>query len=383
MSSNPMSSNPMPPKAMPPKSKKKWLLYLLVIFIALGLAWFFLGGEKKEVFQTVDVTRGNLDKLVMATGKLDAVRKVDVGAQVSGQLQSLYVKEGDQVKKGDLLAVIDPKKAQNDVTESQETLHELEANLSQAQAELKLAQVTYQRHVSLAKLQAVAQQDLDKAKTDVEVKKAQVATYQAQIKRSKATLDTAKTNLNYTQITAPMDGIVTFIKTLEGQTVIAAQEAPTILTLADLDTMLVKAEVSEADVIYLEPGQPVSFTVLGAPDKKFTGKLKDILPTPEKINDAIFYYARFEVPNPQHLLKLQMTAQVKIELDSHQNVLLLPLSALGDEISPLSYEIEVLKEGKAEKKKIEIGSRNDVQVEILKGVDEGEKVIVGHSDTEN
>ncbi|WP_272680665.1 macrolide transporter subunit MacA [Providencia sp. PROV129] len=365
------------------KPKKKWPIYLVILIVVVSAAAFLFKGEKEEVFQTVDVTRGDLDKQVLATGKLDAVRKVDVGAQVSGQLQTLYVKEGDYVKKGDLLAVIDPKKAQNDVTESEATTRELEANLSLAQAELKLAQLTYQRHLSLAKLQAVAQQELDKARTDVDVKKAQVATYQAQIKRNQATLDTAKTNLKYTQITAPMDGIVTFIKTLQGQTVIAAQEAPTILTLADLDTMLVKAEVSEADVIYLEPGQEASFTVLGAPDKKFSGQLKDILPTPEKINDAIFYYARFEVPNPQHLLKLQMTAQVKIDLDSRKDVLILPLSALGDEVSPQVYDVEVLEGQKAEKKQIEIGSRNDVSVEVVKGLNEGDKVIIGHSGSES
>ncbi|EMI5491990.1 macrolide transporter subunit MacA [Providencia stuartii] len=358
-------------------SRKKWLVSILVIFLALGAALFFFGGEKKEVYQTVAVTRGDLDKQVQATGKLDAVRKVDVGAQVSGQLQTLYVKEGDKVKRGDLLAVIDPQKAQNDVTEAQETIHELESNLALSKSELRLAEVTYQRQLSLSKLQAVSKQELDQAQTDVEVKKARVATYQAQIKRNQATLDTAKTNLKYTQITAPMDGIVTFIKTLQGQTVIAAQEAPTILTLADMNTMLVKAEVSEADVIYLEPGQAASFTVLGAPDKRFTGVLKDILPTPEKINDAIFYYASFEVPNPQHLLKLQMTAQIKIDLESHKNVLLLPLSALGDEVSPQVYEVEVLNGEKVEKRQVKINSRNDVQVEVVEGLKEGEQVVTG------
>ncbi|EMN4131281.1 MULTISPECIES: macrolide transporter subunit MacA [Providencia] len=359
--------------------KKKWLISLSVILILMVIALLFFGGEQKEVFQTISVTRGDLNKQVQATGKLDAVRKVDVGAQVSGQLQTLYVKEGDNVKKGDLLAVIDPQKAQNDVTESQETIHELESNLALAKAELRLAEVTYQRQLSLSKLQAVSKQDLDKAQTDVEVKKAQVATYQSQIKRNQATLDTAKTNLKYTQITAPMDGIVTFIKTLQGQTVIAAQEAPTILTLADLDTMLVKTEVSEADVIYLKPGQAASFTVLGAPDKRFSGVLKDILPTPEKINDAIFYYARFEVPNPQHLLKLQMTAQVQIDLESHKDVLLLPLSALGTEVSPQVYDVEILNGENAEKRQIKIGSRNDIYVEVIDGLKEGEQVITSRS----
>lgn len=364
-------------------SRKKWFISLAIIVIAIAATFYFFGSEKKETFQTVAVTRGDLNKQVQATGKLDAVRKVDVGAQVSGQLQALYVKEGDQVKKGDLLAVIDPQKAQNDVTESQERNHELEASLSLSKAELKLAEKTYQRQLSLSKLQAVAQQELDKAQTEVEVKKAQVITFQAQIKRNQATLDTAKTNLQYTQITAPMDGIVTFIKTLQGQTVIAAQEAPTILTLADLNTMQVKAEVSEADVIYLKSGQPASFTILGAPDKRFSGELKDIIPTPEKINDAIFYYARFDVPNPQHLLKLQMTAQVKIDLESYKDVLLLPLSALGEEISPQLYDVDVLNNGNVDKHQVKIGNRNDVYAEVLEGLKEGEQVITSRSSAEN
>lgn len=352
---------------------------LLVIFIVAVSAFLLFSEDKKEIYQTVVLTRGDLNKQVQATGKLDAVRKVDVGAQVSGQLQTLYVKEGDKVNKGDLLAVIDPQKAQNDVTESQETTHELEANLALVKAELKLAEITYQRQLSLSKLQAVSKQDLDKAQTDVQVKKAQVATYQAQIKRNQARLDSARTNLQYTNITAPMDGIVTFIKTLQGQTVIAAQEAPTILTLADLNTMLVKAEVSEADVIYLKPGQAASFTVLGAPDKVFSGELKDILPTPEKINDAIFYYARFEVPNPQHILKLQMTAQIKIELESHKDVLMLPLSSLGDEISPQVYEVEVLNGENIEKRQIKVGSRNDISIEVIDGLKEGDLVVTSRS----
>ncbi|MCW2258308.1 macrolide-specific efflux system membrane fusion protein [Providencia alcalifaciens] len=368
---------------MSANSRKKWLISILVILVAIGTAVFFWGEENKEEFQTIAVTRGDLNKQVQATGKLNAVRQVDVGAQVSGQLQTLYVKEGDKVSKSDLLAVIDPQKAQNDVTESQERNHELEANLALAKAELKYAQATYQRQLSLSKLQAVAKQDLDKAQTDVDVKKAQVATFEAQIKRNLATLNTAKTNLTYTQITAPMDGTVTSIKTLQGQTVIAVQQAPTILTLADLNTMMVKAEVSEADVIYLKPGQPASFTVLGAPDKRFSGVLKDILPTPEKINDAIFYYARFEVPNPEHLLKLQMTAQVKIELESHKNVLLLPLSALGNEVSQFVYEVDVLNNENVEKRQIKIGSRNDVYIEVIDGLKEGEKVIISRSNTGN
>ncbi|MGP8588300.1 HlyD family efflux transporter periplasmic adaptor subunit, partial [Salmonella enterica] len=149
--------------------------------------------------------------------------------------------------------------------------------------------VTLTRQQALAKTQAISKQDLDTATTELAVKQAQIGTIDAQIKRNQASLDTAKTNLDYTQIVAPMAGEVTQITTLQGQTVIAAQQAPNILTLADMSTMLVKAQVSEADVIHLKPGQNAWFTVLGDPQTRYEGVLKDILPTPEKVNDAIFY----------------------------------------------------------------------------------------------
>lgn len=357
--------------------KKRGKVVALILIVAVVATYFFWPKEKPPTYQTQTITRGELSKEVSATGKLDAVRQVDVGAQVSGQLQTLFVKEGDVVKKGDLLAIIDPKKAQNDVTEFQETNNELNANLRQAKAELHLAQLTYQRQLKLISSRVISQDELDRAKTEVDVKSARVATYEAQIKKNSASLDTAKTNLQYTRITAPMDGVVTFIKTLEGQTVIAAQEAPTILTLADLDTMLVKAEVSEADVIYLKPDLSASFTVLGAPDKAFNGKLKDILPKPEKINDAIFYYARFEVPNDQHLLRLQMTAQVKILVENKKNILLVPLSALGEEVGVNEYNVDVLVNGKPEKRTVKIGIRTDVSAEVLSGLNENDNVILG------
>ncbi|WP_118986313.1 macrolide transporter subunit MacA [Photorhabdus sp. CRCIA-P01] len=357
------------------RSKRRWVVLLAIVAVIALVLGYFLNRPETIKYQTIPVIKGDLEKNVLATGKLDAVRKVDVGAQVSGQLQNLYVEVGDKVAKGQLLALIDPKPAQNQVKEVEATIKELNADLIDARAQLKLARLTLQRQNNLAKVHAVSLQELDQAKTDVEVKRAKVETLLAQISKNQASLDTAQTNLQYTRITAPMDGIVVNIKTLQGQTVIAAQEAPTILTLADLGTMLVKAEVSEADVIYLKPGQKASFTVLGAPDKNFPGVLKDILPTPEKINDAIFFYARFEVANPQQLLRLQMTAQVKIQLDSYRDVLMIPLSALGKQITPTRYEVDVLNEGKEEKRDVTIGVRNDVNIQILSGLKEHEQVI--------
>ncbi|EKU4728862.1 MULTISPECIES: macrolide transporter subunit MacA [Citrobacter] len=358
------------------KIKKRYFLFAIILIMAVIALWRTLNAPLPQ-YQTLIVRPGDLQQSVLATGKLDALRKVDVGAQVSGQLKTLSVAIGDKVKKDQLLGVIDPEQAQNQIKEVEATLMELRAQRLQAEAEWKLARVTLSRQQQLAKTQAVSQQDLDTAATEMAVKQAQIGAIDAQIKRNQASLDTAKTNLDYTRIVAPMAGEVTQITTLQGQTVIAAQQAPNILTLADMSTMLVKAQVSEADVIHLQPGQKAWFTVLGDPQTRYEGTLKDVLPTPEKVNDAIFYYARFEVPNPKGILRLDMTAQVHIQLTDVKNVLTIPLSALGDPIGNNRYNVRLLRNGETREREVVIGARNDTDVEIVKGLEEGDEVITG------
>ncbi|CAI0763985.1 macrolide transporter subunit MacA [Serratia fonticola] len=364
------------------KSKKRGLLVCAVLVVLAVVAYWHFSHPAPVEFKTVKVAKRDLEQSVLATGQLDAVRKVDVGAQVSGQLESLKVEIGDKVQKGQLLGIIDPEQAQNSIREGEATLQQLQAQLQQALAEQQLAAVTLQRNRELAKAQAVSRQDLDKFTTELAVKKAQVETTRAQIAKNQASLDTAKINLAYTRIEAPMDGDVVQITTLQGQTVIAAQQAPNILTLADMSSMMVKAQVSEADVIHLKPGLKAWFTVLGDPSKRFDGELKDIQPTPEKVNNAIFYYARFEVPNPQGLLRLQMTAQVHIQLAGVSDALVIPLAALGDQIADNRYHISVLKQGKEEKREVTIGIRNNVDVQIVSGLQAGEEVIVSRGGAE-
>ena len=360
------------------KGKRRKVLLLLTVLVLVAGFWLWrqLNAPLPQ-YQTLIVRPADLQQSVLATGKLDALRKVDVGAQVSGQLKTLSVNIGDKVKKDQLLGVIDPEQAQNQIKEVEATLMELRAQRRQADAERRLAQVTLTRQQQLAKTQAVSRQDLDKAITELAVKEAQIGTIDAQIKRNQATLDTAKTNLDYTRIVAPMAGEVTQITTLQGQTVIAAQQAPNILTLADMSTMLVKAQVSEADVIHLKPGQKAWFTVLGDPLTRYEGVLKDILPTPEKVNDAIFYHARFEVPNPKGVLRLEMTAQVHIQLSGVKNVLTVPLSALGDPIGDNRYKVTLLRNGETREREVTIGARNDTYVEVTKGLEAGDEVVTG------
>ncbi|EHD9185248.1 macrolide transporter subunit MacA [Shigella flexneri] len=328
--------------------KKRYVIALVIVIAGLITLWRILNAPV-PTYQTLIVRPGDLQQSVLATGKLDALRKVDVGAQVSGQLKTLSVAIGDKVKKDQLLGVIDPEQAENQIKEVEATLMELRAQRQQAEAELKLARVTYSRQQRLAQTQAVSLQDLDTAATEMAVKQAQIGTIDAQI------------------------------TTLQGQTVIAAQQAPNILTLADMSTMLVKAQVSEADVIHLKPGQKAWFTVLGDPLTRYEGQIKDVLPTPEKVNDAIFYYARFEVPNPNGLLRLDMTAQVHIQLTDVKNVLTIPLSALGDPVGDNRYKVKLLRNGETREREVTIGARNDTDVEIVKGLEAGDEVVIGEA----
>ncbi|VYU65855.1 macrolide transporter subunit MacA [Metakosakonia massiliensis] len=357
------------------KRRKLWLLLAVLVIVALFWLWGRLNAPTPQ-YQTLIIRPGDLQQNVLATGKLDALRKVDVGAQVSGQLKTLSVSIGDKVKKDQLLGVIDPEQAENQIKEVNATLMELRAQRRQAVAEHKLAGVTLARQQALAKTNLVSRQDLDSAATELAVKEAQIGTIDAQIQRNQATLDTAKANLDYTRIVAPMAGEVTEITTLQGQTVIAAQQAPNILTLADMSTMLVKAQVSEADVIHLKPGQKAWFTVLGDPDTRYEGRLKDILPTPEKVNDAIFYYARFEVPNPQGVLRLEMTAQVHIQLSGVKNVLTVPLAALGEPVGNNRYKVRLLRNGEVREREVTLGARNDTDAEVTKGLEAGDEVVI-------
>lgn len=183
--------------------KKRYVIALVIVIAGLITLWRILNAPV-PTYQTLIVRPGDLQQSVLATGKLDALRKVDVGAQVSGQLKTLSVAIGDKVKKDQLLGVIDPKQAENQIKEVEATLMELRAQRQQAEAELKLARVTYSRQQRLAQTKAVSQQDLDTAATEMAVKQAQIGTIDAQIKRNQASLDTAKTNLDYTRIVAPM-----------------------------------------------------------------------------------------------------------------------------------------------------------------------------------
>ncbi|ABE74346.1 efflux RND transporter periplasmic adaptor subunit [Psychrobacter cryohalolentis] len=426
----------------------KWGIIALVI-IALGvLAYKTL--KPKEVtpnYLTATAEIGDIENNVMASGKVKALNTVDVGAQVSGEVTRLFVEVGDEVQKGDLIAQIDQVTQKNSLSNEQASLEQSEAALQSAraeslsrqaglksaqadlasrQAELRQAQADFSRLQGLLAIDAISQQDYDTQRTKVQTAQAAVAnarasidtakaaiattaaninSQQAALRKSQTNVSTAQEDLSYTTIRAPMSGTVVSVTTEQGTTVNANQSAPTIVTLADLSTVRINAQISEADVINVKAGLPVYFNIIGNPDQKYDSILKAIEPAPEKISDtsstdaAIYYVGYIEVPNTERRFRIDMTAQVYIVINQAKDALLIPSAALqpagksnktgnnkkasttavntnGDSAATKA-SVRVLKtDGTVVEQAVTVGINNRVNAEILSGLKKGDEVIL-------
>jgi len=359
----------------------RWLWLAACVAVAGAIGWYRLAGvAPRSEFLTARVLRGSIENTVLAAGTLQPYAYVDVGAQTSGQLKSLHVQLGDKVKKGQLLAEIDPLISASKVAEATATLANLQAQWEGKKAQFELARLQKSRSDDLLRQGAQATSDSEIAQSNYKLAHSALQALEAQIKQARAELETAQVNLGYTRIIAPMDGEVISISALEGQTLNASQQAPTILRIAQLDPMTVWALVPEADVSRLTAGQDVYFTILGRGERRWHGRLRQILPSPQVVGNVVFYNALFEVPNPQRELKVQMTAQVFFVLAQAQDALYVPRSALGKTHSGRAgaHTVRVLGDhGRIETRKVEVGITNAISAQILSGLSEGDTVITG------
>lgn len=274
------------------------------------------------------VQQGDIEDLVTATGSLQPSDYVDVGAQVSGQLEKIYAEVGSVVKKGDLLAEIDSTVYRATVDARRAALKNLQATLLARQSDLQLAEQQLQRQQNLARDSATSEESLQQSQASLRSARAQVASVQAQIEQAESTLRVDETSLKYSQILAPMDGVVVSISLKQGQTINASQSSPTLLRIADLSTMTVQTQVSEADVTRLRPGMPVYFTTLGSRNRRYQGELRKVEPTPTVNNNVVLYNALFDVKNQQRNLLPQMTAQVFFVAAEAHDTLVVPAGAV-------------------------------------------------------
>lgn len=346
---------------------------------ALILYWIvsslFFGGEEIS-YRTAPATRGAIEQTVTALGSLQPKNYVDVGAQVSGQLKTVHVEVGDAVKQGDLLAEIDAKVYETEVAAARARLADLESQLAGAEAELVLARRQYARNLDLAKIDAVSRDVLDTSETSVKTIAARIGSLKAQIEQQKSTVEGGETNLGFTRIYAPIDGTVTSQVALQGQTLNANQTAPTIMTVSDLATMTVEAQVAEADVGKLEAGVPVYFTTLGASDRRWNSVVRQVLPTPEIVNEVVLYTVLVDIVNPDGRLMKDMTAQVFFVLGRSEDTIIVPMSAVS-EVRGSTARVSVMGERGPVEREVEIGLTNRMNAEIVSGIEEGERVVTG------
>ncbi len=373
------------------------LLLVLAALIAGG--WFYRSNATTSdtpSVLTAPVLRGTIEQTVLATGTLKPSRLVAVGAQVSGRITSVDVTLGQKVKAGDQIAQIDSVTQKNQLRTAEAQLAATKAQLKETEANLALARRTLARQQAMVAKNASARTDLDSASAAVDVLLAQIEALNAQIEQSQVAIETAQANVDYTHITAPIDGTVLSVVSQEGQTLNANQSAPTIVILGQLDQMTVKAEISEADVVNIKAGQDVWFNILGAPEQRYEAKLDYVEPAPESIRtdsaidsssttsssstSAIYYNGVFTVPNPEERLRTYMTAQVYIVLGRAENVLTVPFAALGTKDASGAYSLRVrTKSGQIETRKVTVGLTDKVNAEVLSGLSEGERVVTGEA----
>ena len=383
------------------KKYRKYFLGLVSIAILLGGAYLYFKPDAKVYYLTSSAERGDLEVNILAYGKMQASEQIDVGAQVSGQVKNMYVKLGDEVTKGQLLVEIDDLPQQNAVKDSEARLKNMIASQVAKQAQLLNAQINYKRQQNLIKNGATTHNEVDQAEANLKVLEAEVEALTAQIAQAQIALDTAELNLDYTKIIAPIDGVVVATVVKEGQTVNSTQTAPTIVKVADLSVMTIKAQISEADVTKLHPGMKAYFTILGEPNQRYEAVLRQIEPATEtfqtttgnvvtNFNEAVYYNGLFDVQNPYNTFYIGMSAQVYIVLDNAEDVLQIPVSALrfkpteAGDFNPTKgkrtvWVLENEASGEIAPREIETGITNNVNIEVLSGLEPGDLVITAES----
>ncbi|QHB31517.1 efflux RND transporter periplasmic adaptor subunit [Yersinia canariae] len=371
-------------------------LFIILLLIISGVIALSLSGSQQDVPQlTETIGHGDIERNVMATGSLKPSLQVNVGAQVNGQLTKLYVKQGDRVTRGQLLAEIDPTLQQNELRKSEAELQSTQAQKQASQALLRQYLLEFRRQQTLAKEGSGVKSALEKAQAQYDSQLAQLHVSEAQIVQSQMALETAKANLGFTRIMAPIDGEVLGIVTKEGQTIVSSQTVPTILVLANVDTMTVHTRISETDILKVKVGQPLWFYVVADPERRYESQMDAIQEaSAESLREdssgsvnsqqpsAVYYNGIFNIANPARLLRTSMTAQVFIITAQAKNVLRVPLSALGEQQPDKRYRVLVIKDKQTSVRWVSVGLRDSQFAEVKEGLEQGEQVLLLGTPTE-
>ncbi len=313
------------------RTQLTWIISVLVIAgLALGLFYYRAGDRKPPLrYETVKVEKGHIVAKVTATGTLSALVTVQVGSQVSGRIQQIFVDFNSPVEKGQLIAKIDPQLFEAAMEQARANYVAAQGNLSKAQAQALDAARQYRRARALAERQLIAQADVDTAQTNADAAAAQVEAAQGSVEQAKAALHQAQINLAYTNISSPTNGVVISRNVDVGQTVAASLQAPTLFLIAeDLAKMQVDTSVAEADVGKLKAKMAATFTVDAYLSERFIGTVRQVRNAPQSVQNVVTYDAVIDVDNVELKLKPGMTANVTFIYAERDEVVRLPNAAL-------------------------------------------------------
>lgn len=373
--------------------KKRFFILLGLLGAAGATYYFFSSNSKQETnYLTESVTRGNVEKTVVASGSVESVNEVDVGAQASGKITKLYVKLGQEIKKGEMIADIDSTTQINTLNTKKAALVSYQAQLKAKKTAYDVALSSYNRLSKLYTQKATSLDSVNTAKSTLDNAKAEMEAIEANIKQAEIEVNTAETNVGYTKITAPMDGTVISVPVSEGQTVNANQTTPTIVTIADLSKMKIKPEISEGDITKVKAGQEVSFTILSDSQTVYHSVIDSVDPantttsnssstssstslSSSSTTSAIYYYANVLIDNPNRTLRIGMTTENNIKIANAKDVLLVSNMAIQKRDGK-SFVNVLNDKNQPEPREVKTGVQNDFKTEIKSGLNEGEKVIV-------
>ena len=378
-----------------PRHTRRALLIIPCLLLAAALAAWPLLTPGRDAYDTVPVTRGDIESSVTALGTLQPRQYVDVGAQASGQIHKIHVDVGTEVKEGQLLVEIDPSTQTAKLDASRFAIDNLKAQLQEQGALHDLAQHKYRRQQHLAKGGATREEDVQAAQAEVRTTQARIDMFTAQIRQARASLRSDEAELGYTRIYAPMAGTVVALDAREGQTLNAQQQTPLILRIARLSPMTVWAQVSEADIGQVKPGMQAWFTTLSGGNRRWSSNVRQVLPVPPKpLNEigqgggspasksgsdrVVLYTVLLDVDNHDQALMPEMTTQVFFVAGQARDVLLAPIVALqGTAESERQTAHIVTTSGKVEPREIRTGISDRLRVEIIDGVNEGDHLLIG------
>ena len=375
------------------KKTLKFIVSIVLIFIAIYFLYgkFFKQEEAPKAL-TTRLEKGDIRGTVTAAGEVYARDLVDVGAQVSGQIKKLYVKVGDKVQKGDMIAQIDSVTQENEIAQQKAQLLIHEANLASAKIAAANAKTQYNRELELYKRNAASKEAVENAKNSAALKEAEQKQIEAQIEQTKLQLSTAETNFGYTKITAPISGTIVSMPVEEGKTVNSNQTTPTIVKIADLSKMEIKMQIAEGDISKVKVGMDVEYSILSDLDNIKKAKIYKIDPGLTTLSDgtydktssgsssssssdsAIYFYAKMLVDNENDFLKIGMTTENNIIVSEANNTSYLPTSVIkrdggGDYVTVLNGK-------EPEQRYVKTGVSEDLNTEILSGLDEKDEVLI-------